>query len=431
VIVMNAVTGEVLAMANDPSYNPNDRTAPADHRRNRAVTDGYEPGSTMKAVLLASALSNGMKLSDQVFGEHGKFKLQGRTISEAETKEKFDWISLKKIIQVSSNIGAAKLALKVGADRYFNTLKGFGFASKTGIGFPGEISGRVPPRKSWQPLTLANIGFGQGVLVTPIQMVRAYAAFLNGGWLVEPSLIRDSVEKPAPPKRILSPRVCEQVLEALESVTQKDGTGEKANLPGYRVAGKTGTAQKVDPATGAYSRSKHIASFIGYALDVEPKLVIYTMLDEPKGSYYAAETAVPLFHEVLSDVANRYSLPGRRLAQDEEAPKGAPKLAAAAASSSPRPHAMAGWAEPPQLDPAQELAKTGPLEWIGTEGEGHQVWRMPLLKGLTAREAMQRLKGHSFQLELEGSGVIHSQYPAEGKSVADGETVKLGLSETN
>lgn len=426
VIVMNSVTGEILAMANDPAFNPNDRSAPAETRRNRAVTDGYEPGSTMKSVLLASALSNGMKLSDQVFGEHGKFKLQGRTISEAETKEKFDWISLKKIIQVSSNIGAAKVALKVGADHYLATLKSFGFGSKTDVGFPGEISGRVPPRKGMQPLSLANIGFGQGVLVTPLQMTRAYATFLNGGWLVEPTLIRDPAEKREPPKRILSEKVCGQVLEALQAVTDKGGTGEKAVVAGYRVAGKTGTAQKVDPATGAYSRSKHIASFIGFALDVDPKLVIFTSLDEPKGVYFAAETAVPLFREVLTEVANRYSLPERRLASDEEAPAGARTTSTVAAA---HPAPRASWA-PPKLDPAVELAKTGPLEWIGTQAAGQQVWRMPLLKGLTAREAMQRLKGHSFQLELEGSGLIRSQAPMEGKEVADGETVKLNLSES-
>ena len=141
------------------------------------------PGSTLKAVLMASVLSNGGKSSDQVWGELGSFTLQGHRISEAEAREKFEWVSLKKMIQVSSNIAAAKFALKLGADRYLKTLRSFALGSRTGLGFPGEISGKVPARKEWGPLTLANIGFGQGVLVTPLQMTRAYAAFLNGGLL--------------------------------------------------------------------------------------------------------------------------------------------------------------------------------------------------------------------------------------------------------
>ena len=182
--------------------------------------------------------------------------VQGHKISEAETKEKFQWLSLKKLIQVSSNIGAAKVALKLGADHYYSTLKAFGFGSKTDTGFPGEISGRIPELKKWQPLSLANIGFGQGVLVTPMQMTRAYATFLNGGWLVQPTLIKsDSAKKPDAPKRILTQKVADSVLEALATVTQEGGTGIKASLPGYRVAGKTGTAQMVDPNTGGYSRS--------------------------------------------------------------------------------------------------------------------------------------------------------------------------------
>ena len=216
-IVMNAVNGEILAMANEPAFDPNLHGAPPAQRRNRAITDGFEPGSTFKPVLLASALSSGMKLSDVVWGNHGSFTLQGRTISEAEAHEKFEWISLKKMIQVSSNVGAAKLALKVGADPFLATIQSLGFGLKSGLGFPGEISGRVPPRKSWQPLTLANIGFGQGVLVTPLQMTRAYAAFLNGGWLVEPLLTLDDQPdvKRAAPKRVFPAAVADQVVKAL------------------------------------------------------------------------------------------------------------------------------------------------------------------------------------------------------------------------
>lgn len=228
-----------------------------------------------------------MKLTDQVWGNHGSFVVQGKKISEAEAHEKFEWITLKKMIQVSSNVGSAKLALKIGADTYSRTLEQMGFGTRTGIGFPGEISGRVPARKSWQPLTLANIGFGQGILVTPLQMLRAYAAFLNGGWLVQPSILREqpgAEAKREAPRRLFSQAVAEQVQEALSAVTSEGGTGLKARLEGYDVAGKTGTAQTVDPTTGKYSRSRFIASFIGFARGVEPRLVIYTALDGPKES---------------------------------------------------------------------------------------------------------------------------------------------------
>lgn len=440
VIVMNAVNGEILALANQPAYNPNERGAPAERRRNRGITDGYEPGSTMKSVLLAGALSHGSRLSDQLYGENGKFVVQGKKISEAEAHEKFKWISLKKMIQVSSNVGAAKLALKLGADRYSNTLKSFGFAAKTGTGFPGEIAGKVPARKTWTPLALANFGFGQGILVTPIQMTRAYAAFLNGGWLVQPSLIKSVPDiAQEPPKRILQQKAADQVLEALRAVTEEGGTGTKAALPGYTVAGKTGTAQKVDPQTGGYSRSKYISSFIGFALGVEPKIVIFASIDEPRGVYYASETAAPLFREVLNAVASRFGLPA----------KGAPVPRMLASVPGSRKQA-----EPVESEPVVEPAETEvedadavrtsqaaqapaanaesakeEMHWQGSSANGRFLWKMPSLRGLTPREAMQALQGHHFQVELHGNGLISSQTPEPGKVIADGDTIRLSLME--
>lgn len=436
VIVMNAVTGEILAMANQPSYNPNEKGVPAERRRNRALTDGYEPGSTMKAVLLAGALSHGQKLSDQIYGELGHFTVQGKRISEAEAHEKFKWISLKKVIQVSSNVGAAKIALKLGADNYLNTLKSFGFGAKSGTGFPGEISGRIPPRKSWQPLTLANVGFGQGILVTPIQMLRAYSTFLNGGWLVQPTLLKLPAPTVEPPKRIISQKVADQVLEALESVTQEGGTGGKAVLPGYRVAGKTGTAQKVDPGTGHYSRSKYISTFMGFAINVEPKIAIFTEIDEPHGVYYASETAAPLFREVLNAVANRFGIPTQGnvpvLASAKDLSKGKSK---GKERDLPEPETppvvLPADTAVEEVDASDSVAVTQAqaLKWQGSSGNGRFLWKMPSLRGLTPREAIQALKGHHFQLEIHGQGLITTQSPEEGKVLVDGDTVKLTLAE--
>lgn len=427
VIVMSATTGEILALANEPSFNPNDSRAPASHRRNRALTDGFEPGSTMKAVLLASALSHGMKLTDQLWGERGTFTVQGKRISEAEAHEKFEWTSLKKMIQVSSNIVAAKLALKVGADSYYNTLKEFGFGSKTGSGFPGEISGRFPAKKQWQPLTLANIGFGQGILVTPIQMVRAYAVFANGGFRVQPSFIKNGTIEP--PKRILSQKVVDSVTEALHSVTQDKGTGINARLEGYEVAGKTGTAQMVDPETGRYSRSKYVASFIGYLIGTEPRVVVFTSIDEPRGVYYASETTAPLFKKVMLATANRLSLPSQ----------GVPQIVAKASPLSIHagvPLINQTVKQKPLLADSLRLSLAKVIEpttagtelkWQGTTSKGEVIWKMPSLHGLTPREALTLLKSHGFQIEMTGTGIVKSQTPEEGHALLESGTVKMML----
>jgi cell division protein FtsI (penicillin-binding protein 3) len=473
IIVMNAVSGEVLAMANQPPFNPNDPSSPLDHRRNRALTDGYEPGSTMKAVLAASYLAHGGKPTDQVWGEMGQgYKVQGRRISEAEAHEKYGWLSLAKMIAVSSNVGAAKFALKHGSDNYYNSLKGFGFGSKTASGFPGEISGQLPARKSWQPITLANIGFGQGILVTPIQMARAYAVFVNGGWLVQPKLIQDPIEaklqgkgvkdvedaagfgfltranaepqdrpqpavRPEPPRRVISEEVAAQMLEILKGPMLEGGTGLNANLNGYVVAGKTGTAQKVDPSTHAYSRNHFVASFIGTAVGVEPKLVILTTIDEPHGVYYASGTAAPLFREVLNAVATRFSIPVR---------PDTPNRVIAEASKSGAGHAASHWnsrtaaalakigilTDALRTSSAKAVAPVTPpseLHWQGMSPGGRAIWTMPSLKGLTAREALQALPGNHFMMEMKGLGVIRAQAPAEGAALTEGETVKVSLAE--
>ncbi len=424
VIIMNAVNGEILAMANEPSFDPNLSGSPVANRRNRSVTDGYEPGSTLKSVLLSIALNKGQKLSDQLFAGNGSFTVQGKKISEAEVHEKFSWITLNKMLQVSSNVGAAKLALKVGGETYQKGLESFGFGTRTQIGFPGEIAGKLPAKKTWSPLTVANVGFGQGVLVTPIQMTRAYATFLNGGWLVQPTILKNSPAKfkPVAPKRIISRAAADGTVEALSAVTQKDGTGIKAVLDGYEVAGKTGTAQTVDPVTGAYSRSRFIASFIGFAPSVEPKLVIYTAIDGPQGIYYASETAAPLFKNVLQLTVNRFSIPSN------------PKLMApvlAEKRQSDELHMQASQVNPvaAQDGIADVDAPELPLKWVGSSADGAALWQMPSLVGLTPREALRALQGHRLQVEMTGSGLVSRQIPEAGKPLAEGTTVKMNLSE--
>ena len=441
VIVMDAVTGEILAMANEPSFNPNDKNVNPARRRNRAVTDGYEPGSTLKAILLAGALEHGSKLTDTIFGENGSFMVQGRKISEAEAHERFQWITLKRMIQVSSNVAAAKLAMKLGPENYSSTLKQFGIGGRSDMGFPGEISGRVPPIKEWKPLTTATIGFGQGLLVTPIQMIRAYAALANGGWLVQPVLLKNQLDGQqgeksdqgtrAPPKRILSERVVSQVTDALQSVTTGDGTGVKAAVEGYEIAGKTGTAQVVDPATGKYSRTRYMPSFIGYSVGLERKIVVFAALDDPKGAYYAAETAAPLFRASFLATANRLSMPAKASPLPLVQQPGARPALSAVATETRRAveDTKRGTFLQDQLK--LSIAKATEPEINRPEAtvdENGIRWKVPALVGLTAREALQSLMGHGFEVEMSGQGFVKSQWPEAGKAVANGETVRLVLS---
>ena len=458
VVVMDSVSGEILAMANEPTFSPSESNPSAARRRNRALTDGYEPGSIMKPIVLAGALMNGWKISDRIHGENGSFVVQGHRISEAEADEKFEWIPLSKMIQVSSNVVAAKLALKLGADKLNGIIRSFGFGQKSGLGFPGEISGIIPSKKDWKPINVANIGFGHGVLVTPIQMLRAYAAFANGGHLVQPRIIRqitrgdsngrapdESYESsssdaslPLTAQRILSDQTVREAVDAMALVTEEGGTGIKAHLEGYRVAGKTGTAQVVDPKTGRYSRAKYNASFVGFAVGVEPRLVIFTSLQEPKGIYYASETAAPLFRGVLQAAVNRFSIPS-----NPAYIKSVPVALAAPTATSPA--RLPVQEEVKELEPERQpldlkAALRAEVRVTDSEGtlslgesevadENGNRWKMPALAGLTSREALRLMGLNRFKLEIRGDGVVIKQTPDPGEWIAKGERVRIELGE--
>ena len=322
------------------------------------------------------------------------------------------------MIQVSSNVVAAKLAIKLGQEKFMAGLKNFGFGSRTGIEFPGELGGWLPStKKAWQPLTLATVGFGQGIMVTPMQMIRSYAAFLNGGYLVEPRLIKNASEKsesPAP-RRIMSPEIAATVVDALKSVVDgEDGTGKKAALEGYVVAGKTGTAQTVDPRTKRYSTSRYIPSFVGFAVGVEPKIVILTMLDDPRGIYYASETAAPLFRDVLNAVVTRFGIP---MNIEPKAPK----------PLAHNPKASATKLVVSQSHPVPPVR----LELQGSAPDGKLVFKMPDLRGMTIREALRTLQGGTFQVEVNGGGWLKTQSPEPGAKVGELDRIRLRFDAEN
>lgn len=407
-IIMDAETGEILALTNEPSFNPNPAQKNVlDHRRNRAVTDGYEPGSTLKAMLVASALMNDWKMTDSVYAEKGAFVVQGRRISEATAHEKFEWLNLQQMLQVSSNVAAAKIAMKLGPSAYFQTLRAFGFGQRTGSGFPGEISGRFPSKASWEkdysPLTVANVGFGQGILVTALQMIRAFAVLRNGGWLIQPTFFKIGESgRSVSRQQILPTAMSEALLQALETVTQQAGTGKAAKLEGFMVAGKTGTAQMVDPVTKKYSRKKYIASFIGFPLEVQPSVVIFVSLTEPQGSYYGATIAAPLFKSILASTATRLKLPQKLPANHQDTLY----LVQAAPQKG-------------QEDPL--------LQWI--EEDQQKGWRLPSLKGLTIQEILSLTAEKKMIPIFKGSGVVVNQFPESGQLLKPGEKLTLWLSD--
>ncbi|ULA64017.1 MAG: Cell division protein FtsI (Peptidoglycan synthetase) [Nitrospira sp.] len=311
VIVLDPQTGAVLALAVSPRFDPNAvASLTADRWRNRALTDAYEPGSTMKALVAAAALEEKvMKPGTMVNGENGRMTIANTVIHD---HEKLGWMTFAQVIQKSSNIGAAKTGMALGDQRLYRYLQAFGFGQKTEIDLPGEVGGLVKHPKEWGRRSLASISMGQEIGVTPIQMVSAVAALANGGVLMKPyvvSEVRDAQGKmlrqvlPQVKRRVVSPETARAVTSILESVVT-DGTGVKAAIPGFRVAGKTGTAQKIDPRTGAYSSTLFVGSFVGFVPADNPRLAMIVVIDEPQGESWGGTIAAPVFRRVGEQVLN-------------------------------------------------------------------------------------------------------------------------------
>ena len=309
---MDPKTGEVLAMANYPQFNPNDISSyPQADLKNKAIVDTYEPGSTFKVFLLAAALEEGVvKPGDKFFCENGSMEFAGKVIHDTH---KHGTLTVREIMKVSSNIGAAKIAVKLGKERYHGYLSSFGFGSPTGIELKGEGSGILRSMKTWSKLELANISFGQGVSVTPLQLTTAFSAIANGGYLMKPYLVKDILDKdgkvikrnqPQIVKKIISGETALKVTEMLRDAVAEGGTGTAAALAGYDVAGKTGTAQKVSGGRG-YAGNKHVASFIGFVPAQSPKLVVLVAIDEPEGVQYGGVVAAPVF-KAIAESSLRY-----------------------------------------------------------------------------------------------------------------------------
>ena len=311
IIVMDPRTGEILAMAVSPRFDPNAVGALVPDRwRNRALTDTYEPGSTMKTVIAAAALEEKVMTPDSmIYGENGQMQVAKTVIHD---HEKLGWMTFAQMIQKSSNIGAAKVGMALGEWRVFDYLKEFGFGDRTGIDLPGETAGLLRGPREWGKRSLASISMGQEVGVTPLQMVTAISAIANGGVLMKPYLVSEirnakgqliAQTMPQARRRVISADTARTLTRILEGVVTT-GTGTKAAIPGYRVAGKTGTAQKVDPRTGAYSSTLLVGSFLGYVPAEDPRLAMIVVIDEPHGEGWGGVVAAPVFRRVGEQVLN-------------------------------------------------------------------------------------------------------------------------------
>lgn len=306
-VVMNPMTGEILALANRPTFDLNQASQVLPGvRRNRAITDTFEPGSVFKIVTAAVALgTQAVSPEEKFYCEQGAFFVAGHLLHDHTPH---GWLTFREVITHSSNIGTAKVAMRLGAASLYNGIRAFGFGVPTGVGLPGEVKGTVKPPRQWSKPSITAIPIGQEVTVTALQLAQAISVIANGGWLMRPWMVRGIQDTngnvvhrfgPVGVRRVISAKTAEQLKEILTGVVE-EGTGKLARVPGIRAAGKTGTAQKVEP-NGTYSHSRFVASFLGFVPVEEPKLSIVVVVDEPRPVYYGGVVSAPVFRQVAAD----------------------------------------------------------------------------------------------------------------------------------
>ena len=304
-IVLDARTGEVLALVNEPSFNPNNRgRLRSNVYRNRAVTDMFEPGSTLKPFTVAAALESG-KFSPNTVVETspGLFKVGANWVRDTHD---YGRLTVSGIIEKSSNVGAAKIAFAMNKDKLSDMFRAAGFGNATGSGLPGEVAGLLNPPKRWGPIEHATLSFGYGISVTPMQLARAYTALANDGVLMPVTLLARA--EPAAGTRIMSQKTAREVRAMLEMAVSKDGTGKLAQVAHYRVAGKTGTVHKLGDA--GYAKSDYVAFFAGFAPATDPRLVMVVLIDEPgSGGHFGGEVAAPVFSHVMAGALRLLNIP--------------------------------------------------------------------------------------------------------------------------
>jgi cell division protein FtsI (penicillin-binding protein 3) len=315
IVTLDSHTGEILAMVNYPVYNPNSRKAlKAANMRNRAMTDVYEPGSTMKPLTLVAALESGRYTTETMIDTSpGRIRVGRKVYHDPRN---YGEISVSRVIQKSSQVGVTRIALDLGHEPIWKVFNRFGIGRSSGTGFPGERAGLLPNRPRWHSTEKISLAFGYGITATPLQLARAYSVFANGGVQQPASLLATDGEVP-PGDRVVSPQIAEQVLRVLHAVTGEQGTARKARVPGYRVGGKTGTVHKVGP--GGYIDDSYVALFAGIAPVDDPRLVTVVVLNEPKGEAYGGgSAAAPIFSRVTRGALRLLNIPPTEISEVAE-----------------------------------------------------------------------------------------------------------------
>lgn len=443
-MVMNPNTGEILALANWPKFNPNKASdAPAEARMDRAVSALYEPGSTFKLVTLAAAFNEGITRTDEVFDcENGSVLVAGHRIHDHEP---FGLLNVAQILAKSSDVGAIKIALRLQAPRFYDYIRAFGFGTPTGVDLPGESKGLVRPLDNWGSFSIGSISMGQEIGVTPIQLIAAVSAVANGGLLYKPHVIEElqrgnrvlpaeGLLTPTEPRRVIRPETAATLRRLMEGVIL-EGTGPKAHLDGWTSAGKTGTAQKIDPATGRYSRTRFIASFTGFAPINNPAVTILVSLDSPVGLHEGGQVAAPVFKRIAEQVLAYLDVP-RDVPLNPKLIQAAYKKRASEDGSSLEDFSTVDFSGQPDPLPAASQTTT-------PNGQAQPALRTPSLTVAVDQggeievpdfsgKPMREVAGTALRLGLDpvlvGSNLAMNQSPAPGARVRRGAkiTVQFG-----
>ncbi len=388
--VMDAETGEILAMANYPTFDPNEVSRfPAESRKLAFVTDPFEPGSIFKTLTIASALENKAASPEKkYFCEYGRLKVQNHTITEAESSKKFEWLTVTDILRYSSNVGTTKIAFDLTYPKLRETMRKLGVGQKTGVEISGESKGILTSSETVKPLTLSNISFGHGVATTGVQMLRAYAAIANGGYLVQPTFLRQTESQLKPSNRVLSEETARQLTGMLVEAVE-NGTGTAARIPHYSIAGKTGTAQRVSER-GGYEG--YVASFAGFPVNVNKRFVVLVYIDNPRANgYYGNVAAAPVFRKITQHLLYKKKDFAKFANYNSEA--NAKNLDTVHLKQSSSRHVGAG--------------------------------RMPNFMGMDKTSALKLAQQLELQLELTGFGVVTRQSPEPGEALAGVSELRL------
>ena len=449
VVFMDPRTGEILALANRPHYDPNHYVDyPADNRRNRIVVDAFPPGSTFKPITAAAGLELGLTHVDDVFYCGGSVKVPGKTIS-CHRAEGHGSLSLVEIVQHSCNVGFVNLGLKLGPENFYEYVSLFGMTRRSGIDLPGEGVGLMIPAESMKTVDLAAMSFGQTLIVTPLQLLNAMAAIANGGVLMTPHVLKEirslsgttlEVVTPQAIRRVISEQTSDEMRHALEMVVV-DGTGQGAYVEGYRIAGKTGTSQKV--IDGAVVHGHYIASFVGFAPADNPEIIGIVMIDDPVGAYYGGQVAAPSFGVMARDILRYLEVPpalGHDIPQPGAEDVAVPDVTYMLAEEAETLLASRGFHRQvlgeglvviDQFPVAGAKVSRGTTIICYTDRGGSDPVEgmiVPRLIGTTIREAEAILRSLGLHLEPSGSGVAVGQDPDPGTVIPDGSSVVVWFS---